>query len=312
MALEKAGVHQRRERDRATFEAWGGPLPVERYLAAEARLRAHAWSQSASSLWLLRSVGGQVVCSCETYRMGSRFLGAPGHTYGIASVYTDPPHRRQGHTTALLTELGRALLAEDPQAHAMVLFSDVPARVYEPAGFVSRPAANLVYPALRGDPAGEVDQLLDEAQAPGALAGIPPGGVRFVLGPVPAQVAWHLERERICAQCLGRPRPHAWGARAGAGAALWTADYARGHLQLLALHASGPPEAAALLACAQRTAGAAGLGRAVLWRTPGAEPGAPAAREDRALRLDSIPMIRPLASGVRPDDWTWIPRAVWV
>jgi GNAT superfamily N-acetyltransferase len=312
MAIEKAGERQRQERDRATFEAWGGPLPVDRYLAAEARLRAQSWSRAASALWLLRPEGGEAVCSCETYRMASRFLGTPGHTYGIASVYTDPAHRRRGHATVLLEELGRALREEDPRAQAMVLFSDVPVRVYEAAGFVPRPAVNLVYPALAGDPAGPVDQLLDEAQAPGAVAGIPFRGDRFVLAPVPAQVGWHLERERIYAESLGRPRPPAWGARAGAGTALWTADYAHGQLLLLVLHAPGPAEAAALLACAQRTAWAAGLAQAVLWRTPGPEPGMPVARDDRTLRPDSVPMIRPLLPELRGEDWDWICRAVWV
>jgi len=312
MILERADDSRRRQRDQATFEAWGGPLPVESYLAAEARLRAQPWSRAVSSLWLLGSEAGGTVCSCETYRMDSRFLGEPGHTYGIASVYTDPAHRRRGHSTTLLAELGRALRAQDPRAQAMVLFSDVPARVYQAAGFAPRPAVSLGYPALPGDPAGPVDQLLDQAGAGAALARIPPRPGRFALEPVPAQVDWHLEREAIYAQCLGRPRPPAWGARAGAGTALWSADDLGGQLLLLALHAPAAAEAAALLACAQRVAGAAGLGRAALWTQPGPEPGTPASREDRSARHDSIPMIRPLDPRLRPEDWTWIPRAVWV
>ena len=53
MILQKA-TDQGTERDKATFEAWGGPLPLDCYLAAMARLRRHAWSRAASDLWYLR------------------------------------------------------------------------------------------------------------------------------------------------------------------------------------------------------------------------------------------------------------------
>jgi GNAT superfamily N-acetyltransferase len=315
MLLEKATPETARERDRATHAAWGGPLPVERYMAAEARIRAHPWSRAASAMWLLRSDRGEALCSCETYRMASLLrdgTAVPGHTYGIASVFTDADRRGHGHATELLDRLALALHEEDPEAQALVLYSDVVPRVYERAGFTARPALDLVFAALPGDPGEGVDEWFTEARAAQALDRLPPPEGRFAIRPEPDQVDWHLERERIYAEVLGRARPPTWGARRGGGAALWTADPRSGQLTLLLLHAPERADAEALLASARRTAFAAGLARVVLWRTPADLSWPQAGLEDRALRLDSVPMIRALDPRVRPEDWTWIPRLLWV
>ncbi|MGA2079859.1 MAG: GNAT family N-acetyltransferase [Holophaga sp.] len=315
MFLVQADDAQARERDRATYAAWGGPLAVERYQEMEARIRDHPWSRAVSTLWLLRSDQGEVLSSCETYRMPSVLRdGSPasGHAYAVASVFTDPDRRRQGCARELLDRLGRALAEADPGAQAMILFSDVPPATYGKCGFTARPALELVLDSVPGDPRDGVDELLTEAAAARAPEGMPPGPGRFVVAPAGDQVDWHLERERIYAEVLGRPRPSAWGARAGAGTALWTADYRYGQLALLACHAPDPAQAEALVASARRTAFAAGLPRTVLWRTPETPPWIQARVQDRVPRLDSVPMIRPLDGRVRPEDWAWIPRILWV
>ena len=312
MNLIQATPEQSRERDRATFEAWGGQLTLERYLAETERLRRHAWSRAAAAVWCLCADPGEVLSSCETYRMTSWLgSGLPGHTYGVASVYTEPALRRRGHCAELLARLGARLAREDPGLQALVLFSDVPLATYEKAGFTARPGLDLVFGPLDGDPREGVDALVAEDQAAAVLASIPRPAGNFLVWPVAAQIDWHLERERIFAGLLGRERPVACGAVAGGAAALWSADYREGQLTVLLWHAPGPGDAEALVDCARRTARLAGLGRIVLWQTPQASP-ARAALEDRLGTLDSVPMIRPMDSRIRAADWEWIPRALWV
>jgi hypothetical protein len=314
--LVEATPEMSRERSRATHDAWGVGQSVDAYMALEERLRTQAWPRAALALWLLcADLGGEVLASCETYRMPSQLQAGgrvQGHSYGIASVYTEPPKRRQGHVTELLSRLGSHLARIDPDAQAMILFSDVPLGVYERSGFAARPALNLAFVPLPGDPRGGVDAMLSEDQVAEALAGMPPPADAFTIRPVAAQIDWHLERERIFSEVMARPRPTACGARIGGATALWAADHREGNLTFLLLHAPGRSEAEALVASARRTANAAGLARVVLWRTPQDLPFPQAVLEDRLGALDSVPMIRPLDPRVRPADWTWIPRAIWV
>jgi GNAT superfamily N-acetyltransferase len=312
--LVEATPELSRERSRATHEAWGGPLCVASYVALEERLRGQPWPRATMSVWLLCAEGGEVLASCETYRMPSQLLAGPvqGHSYGIASVYTEPSMRRRGYVTELLSRLGEHLVRTDPDAQAMTLFSDVPLSIYEKSGFTVRPALNLAFGPLPGDPLEGVDELLTEDRVAEALAGMPCPADPFTIRPVPAQIGWHLERERMFAELNERRRPPACGARIGGGTAFWSADYRPGQLTLLLLHAPGRAEADALVACARRMANAVGLMRAVLWLTPRDLPFPQALLEDRQITLDSVPMIRPLDPRVRASDWAWIPRAVWV
>ena len=314
MILTEATPEMSRARDRDTYGAWGGPLPMAAYLQFEWRLRNHAWARATRALWLLCADDGEVLTSCETYRMPSLRSDGPvtGHSYGVASVYTEPHKRRRGYVTELLTRLAGHLASLDPAAQAMFLFSDVAPGVYQRSGFVARPALNLAFAAMPGDPEQGVDELLPERRAAQALAAMAPPGGAFAILPDPDQIDWHFERERIFAAVMGRSRPPACGARLGGATALWAAEYRTGQLMVLLLHAPGPGEAEALLACARRTAHAAGLSRAVLWKNPRDGPWPEAQLEDRAERLDSVPMILPLEARVRAADWEWIPRVLWV
>ena len=309
MQLVQADPEASRERSRATHEAWGGQLPVDTYVALETRLRGQPWAEEAMRVWLLCADGGEVLASCESYRMPSRIGPEPGHSYGIASVYTEPEKRRKGHAAALLAALG-ARLARTGQA--MVLYSDVPLCIYQKVGFAPRPALHLAFTALPGDPGQGVDALVPETRAARVLDLIPPPPDSFAILPVPAQIDWHLERERIFAELLGRPRPPAQGARLGDAAILWSADHRDRQLTVLLLHAPERAQAEALVTCARRAAHAAGLARAVLWNPPRDFPLAGAQLEDRLERLDSVPMIRPLDPRLRAEDWNWIPRALWM
>ena len=312
MMLVEATPELSLERDRATHETWGGGLPVEAYQALEARLRGHPWPRASLALWLLRGADGEVLSSCETYRMTSRLRGVPGHSYGVATVYTEPDRRRRGHVRELLERLAAHLARAYPDAQSMVLFSDVPLAVYRGAGFFPRPALDLVWDPLPGDPRDGVDGLLEDDGAGPALDGLPFAQGPFAIRPSAAQIDWHLERERIFALLQGRSRPPGCGARLGPGLALWAAEYRTGQLMVLLLHAPGPGQAEALIASARRAAQAAGLARVTLWKTPGDPPWPGSRLEDRLARLDSVPMIRPLDPRLRAGDWDWIPRILWV
>lgn len=314
MELVKATPQMSRDRDRATFEAWGGPLPLDLYLAMVGRLRDHAWSRNAA-VWLLRGEGGTVLSSCEIYRMDSRLgggSGSPGRTYAIGNMYTAPAQRRQGHATALLSALAPALLREDPAAQAMILFSDVPLEIYERSGFVARPGTSLVFEAQEGDAAEGIDDLFHEDRIGAALALLPPRQEPFAVLPSSSQIDWHLEREWIFAELMQRPRPLACGARLGSSTLLWAADFPGNKLDLLLLHAEDRVQGEALLTCARRAAFAAGLAKIVLWMTQQDFPWSQGTPEDRTNTMDSVPMIRPLDPRCEPADWNWIPRAIWV
>jgi len=232
-----------------------------------------------------------------------------GHSFGVASVYTEPDKRRKGYAAELLARLGARLAAT---GQAMVLYSDVPLAIYQKVGFWPRPALHLAFTALPGDLRGGVDALVPETQAARALELIPSPPDRFAILPVPAQIDWHLERERIFAELTGRPRPPAQGARLGDAAILWSADHRDGQLTVLLLHTPEQAQAEALVTCARRAAHAAGLARAVLWNPPRDFPLSGGQLDDRLERLDSVPMIRPLDPRLRAEDWNWIPRALWM
>jgi GNAT superfamily N-acetyltransferase len=320
--LREAGAEAQGARDRATFEAWGPPLTLEGYLARERRLRAHRWAQGAMQTWFLEGARGEVLASCETFRVEARAGADVGAAWEVASVYTEPHLRGRGHAGRLMALLLERLRGEEGRPLAVVLFSDVGPELYARAGFVGRPAVDLVLPplpsppGLHGGPGAGVDALVAEADVGGALARMRPLPGPVVLCPSEAQVDWHLERERVYCEQLGRPRPVAWGARAGASRALWAAAPKSGRLNVLRLDAHREEEAAALLACAQRVAHGAGLQEVRLWVEGGwaglgaLEGAVPGAR--RVAREDSLPMLAPLAAGVDPGGWECIPRALWV
>src|SRR5205814_7961510 len=120
----------------------------------------------------LRGDDDRLLASCETYRMRSFLDGEPGDSFGIASVFTEAALRKRGYATRLI-DLVRARVHDDwPAAHAMMLFSDVGAAIYERSGFRARPAEDLVFPPAPGPLAA--DALLDEPQALAAFAKLEP------------------------------------------------------------------------------------------------------------------------------------------
>lgn len=293
MQLIEANEAQQRNRDIATYGAWGTGLTLDQYLEREARLRAHPWARAALRSWLLVDDRGVVLASCETYRMHSFVDGAAGCSWGVASVFTEPALRGHGYASRLVALLPEPLRALDPRAHALHLYSDVGPAMYERAGYRPRPALDRIWRPLVAPHRAE---LLGEPVEPEAVR------ARFLIWPTALQLDWHRERERIYAELIGRCRLDSCGARADGGIMSWSTG---GGAALVVLAWNGVA-LAPLLAAARAVAAAAGLERVVMWDQPGVNEG------QLQPRVGSVPMLLPLDPRVLADDWHVIPRAVWV
>jgi GNAT domain-containint protein/GNAT acetyltransferase-like protein len=315
MQLTDATEEEKVARDRLTHAPWGAPLDMDSWLHREAQLRAHRWSKAAMRTWFLRGEGGEVLSSCETFAMASTAGSEAGTTYGVASVFTEERLRGRGHATELLRRVHARVAAEDPRAQAFILFSEVGAGIYERAGYVARPEwdEDLVFPPSHATGPGAAEPEEEEALAR-VLACAPPLQRRgFVAWPSAEQLDWHRERERIYAQALGRPRAPGCGARHRDGIAVWTGNLRSNRLYLLLLRADTAEAASALVESARRAAAAAGLGAVHLWKCPLPEGWTAASASGRVVPRDqALPMLHPLKPGVRAEDWSFIPRALWI
>ncbi|CAM4239646.1 N-acetyltransferase [Corallococcus sp. ZKHCc1 1396] len=318
MSLVLASDAQKAARDAVTHAAWGSPLSVAQYQEREARLRAHPWSREAMSTWLWVGGDGAVLASCETFRTDSFLRGedgryAQGDSYAIASVFTETALRGRGYATRLMDAVALELERVAPRPHAVVLFSDVGAPLYRRSGYVEVPAWDWHLDASPEPGGRAVDGGLQETDVARTLGRMRRPGVPFHLWPSASQVDWHLERERIYAELLERPRPQTCGAVVGASTALWTMMARYGELVVLMLDARDASDAQALLGEARRVAHRAGLKRVVWWEEAATAPllaGVPGAV--RAPRDGSLPMLRPLRPGLPPAPEVPFPRALWV
>jgi hypothetical protein len=306
---------QKEARDLLTVESWGQGLSTDEYLRRERRLRALAVPRLDMRCWLLVDGRGHVLSSCETLTFPSllRVDAAEswGHSFGVASVFTEGPLRGRGYATRALDLLCETLLRE-PSAHAAVLYSDVGAAQYARSGFVARPAYDWRWPPAAAGAESEAAFFGDDALSWRWAARTVAEG-RFVLHPTVDTFHWLLERERIYCEALGRPRPRACGAAVGNSLALWYAQPKDSRLWLCWLDAQDAKSARALVLAARVVARDAGLSEVRLWEEPDGPP-SPEGLEGgfREKRSGSLPMLRPLDARVRPEDWRRIPRALWV
>jgi len=318
MHLVLATEAQKAERDTVNYPAWGPPLSVEGYVVREQRLRGHPWARAELKTWLLCADSGEALASCETYRTDSFLRGAdgtlePGDSFAIASVFTEERLRGKGYATRLMDLLAEHLERTSPRAHSALLFSDVGAPLYRRSGYQETPAWDWRLEPEAGEPTEQVDRLLQAADLGAALARMRRPEVPFFYWPTAAQLDWHLERERIYAELLPRPRPEANGARVGDSTALWYMVGRSSTLLVMMFDARTVRDAAALLTAARRVAHRAGLRKVVLWEEPAAAPLLAQVPEAvREAREGSLPMLRPLRPGLEPSGAIPIPRALWV
>ncbi|MBU8895244.1 N-acetyltransferase [Corallococcus sp. H22C18031201] len=319
MHLVLATAAQKAQRDAVTHAAWGSPLTVAQFQGRELRLRSHPWCRAGMKTWLWVGDDGAVLSSCESFSNHSH-LRAPdgtreaGESFSIASVYTEPHLRGHGHATRMMDAVAQELGRLSPRAHAAVLFSDVGAPLYRRSGYVESAAWDWTAPS-EGAPPGRAERL-GEHDVASALARLRVPDAPLVLWPSAAQLDWHLERERIYAELLERPRPQACGAVVGDSTALWCMMARYGELVLLMLDARSPADAEALLTEARRVAQGARLPRVVVWEEPGtAEVLAAVAGRvglTRAARDGALPMTRPLHARLPVVEPVPFSRALWV
>ena len=318
MQLVIASEQEKQARDPLAWAEWGARLTVEQFLERERQLRAHPWSRQGMQTWLWRSDSGEVLSSCETFRMRSYLGPGPmdrreeGVTFGVASVLTEPRLRGRGHATAMMRALVDRLCAE-PHAQASLLYSDVGAPLYERAGYVPRPALDRVFTAERGDPAGAVDTMFTERELESALSAMPVPDDEFVIWPEAVQLDWHLERERVYASLLSSARPRYCGARAGGSTAFWATDLKNRVLRILLLAASRSDETLAVLQAARRSCAQCGLEEVRLCEQPVSFEW-PRTDSGGVIsdRIGELPMLASLDPRVRPEQWNLAPRALWV
>ncbi len=313
MKLIIADDDQKRARDALTFRSWGTSLTPEQFTQREQQLRQHPWARRAMTTWLLCDDRDSVVSSCETFRMVSVSNGREGASHALASVFSEPALRGRGYASTLMKLLTRELPERDPAIQTALLFSDVGIPLYEQAGFESRPALDWVFPAVTGDAAAAVDELIEESRLEAAFAEVPRPDQPFFIWPTADQIDWHIERERTYSALLALPRPRSCGARAGRSVIFWAAKHVSNELVVLLLHAGDPRDAEALFLAARRAAAEASLQRVRWWDSflPFPLPEALAGGR-RIAREGELPMLRPFQPEIRARDWTWIPRAIWV
>ena len=308
--LLKASEEQKIARDRLAWSAWGGRLSVEQFLQRERRLRAHPWAAGGMVTWLWVDDHGAPLASCETFTSASYLDGVQARSYAVASVFTEPALRGQGHASRMMDALVAEIRSSDPSAHSITLYSDVGEAIYARSGFAGGPAFDWEFEPCEGSPEAAVERLIGEADLP-ALA--PPAGERFLIWPDRAQIDWHLARERFYAEALQRRRDGACGAVVGGSLALWAADFKNDQLVLLLL--SGPTRAAVelLVLAARQVAHRLALPRVSLWEHEPLAPWLAALPGGRRCPRDgSLPMILPLQPALRPEHWRLRPRALWV
>ncbi len=107
-------------------DAWGRGRPIDDFVASYATSPDHVRGQR----YVLESLEGELYANLNVLRLGDGAIG-------IASVATDPAHRRRGHARVLVRsvlELLRAQAGEGP-APRFFLYSEVAPAIYEACGF---------------------------------------------------------------------------------------------------------------------------------------------------------------------------------
>jgi GNAT superfamily N-acetyltransferase len=299
-----------------THAAWGAKLNLEQYLEREQRLASHPFSRDNLSTWVLASEG-DILASCETYRMDSVMRGEgdatrTGHTYGVATVFVETKLRAQGYATDLLRHLLEQMTRTDEEAQASVLFSEVGPDIYEKVGYVARPAVSRIYEPAPEAGAELVADPIQFDEVPEVLASTSHHAPRqrFRVIPTPEQLDWHMERARYYAGVLDRLPPEVAGARADEAWALWTPDFKNERLVILDLAPGLPDGTRVVIEAARREARKHELREVLLWENPENADGLVGG--ESVERQADIPMIAPLVDGVEPEQWCDYSRSLWV
>lgn len=298
MRLVVASDAQKRARDEVTFSTWGGGLTLAQFLEREQVLRAHPWAARVMTTWLWSAEDGAVLSSCETFVDEARVGDRVGAAATIASVFTVPALRGQGHAADLLRAVGTALR---DRCLALTLYSEIGADLYQRLGFWPVPAFDTWFDACATpvDVEWLRDELIAPRHAPGDAATL-----RLTLDA--ERLDWQLARERFYAAALARRPLALHGARVGESTITWTAYWKTNELQVLSLDVRREGDVARLFDAARFAAAEAGLPRVRVWETRSLVHLAGA---QRLARTDELAMFCPLDAGIQA--WTQVERGLW-
>lgn len=120
LALKVPSPDERRAIWAATHQQWGAALDLETYLRREAFLTTVPMSRNGGMTpWLLTTADGEpndrpILSSCESIRKRCLVASPDGNVrectaHGIASVFTEPPHRGAGYASEMMARLGPRL-----------------------------------------------------------------------------------------------------------------------------------------------------------------------------------------------------------
>ena len=294
--LAIASNSEQQARDHLTADIWGTGLTTDQFLDRELRLRSHPWAAATLTTWLWKDANGEVLSSCEVFLDEAKAGAKSGTAATIASVFTEPRLRAQGHAAKMLQSLSVHLKS----CLAVTLFSEIGTNYYQRLGFCPVPAFDTFFAPRADAPSVEWLQTLPSPQHASADANT----LRLSLSA--PRLDWHLERERIYGSVLKRgPLTH-HGARVGESTITWTAYWKTNELQVLSLDAKSPVELELLVHAASHAAHLGGLSTVRIWETNDLTS-VPGAR--REARTDEVAMFLPLVPGVQA--WTMVERGLW-
>jgi len=307
--LIQADSKQQRERDQLTFPEWGQSLRLDQFLKREQRLRAHPWAASGMKTWFLLDSRGEVLSSCETFKMT---CVNEGIAQGIASVYTEPRFRKRGYAARMITALTDT---QSPlkETQAWILFSEIGESLYRSFGFQRRPSFDRSFqPSPHLQSIGDL-RLLAESDLPDFWKTVTPILHGFIIWPTSSQLDWHLERARIYSDHLKRASAPYCGATLNESILIWAVDFKSQNLRVLFFRSAIVHEAEALLSKACAVAHQLGLRGVLAWESDEFQAWDQLAfPSQRTSRDDALAMIRSNHVLADPHSWKFIPRALWI
>jgi N-acetylglutamate synthase-like GNAT family acetyltransferase len=324
MRLIQANDAQKMQRDHVTFEAWGETLSRDQFLSREQALRNEPWCQKGMKTWLLESADGEVLASCETFQAKSSI----GYALGIASVYVEPRLRGKGYSNELIKLLIQDVQKQNQKAdtliHALYLFSEVGTSIYQRVGFREIPSKEWMFPTSRQDESRlkgvETFTFSEYSENWNRFSSVPKDG--FYIAVLPEQIQWHLRRQELYTEFLGRKPCLFLGAYVQDSFVIWMADYKHNCLRVLQCDLKSVSAATQLLSYALNYAASLELEKVRVWDVPegfkwvkeGIESSQNAIWRTSYLfeRDDSIAMICPLLEGPSEANWINVQRAIWI
>lgn len=136
-------------------DEWRGALSHEAYFRREAHLATQALTVNGGlGSWQLSAHGDgtsdrQQLCACETIRKRALFgNGMTGSVedvvcFGVASVFTPPARRGNGHASEMFKLLAKHCDGEDQGCKFSVLYSDIGKKFYARHGWRPRESSHL-------------------------------------------------------------------------------------------------------------------------------------------------------------------------